>query len=303
MSGANQRSYSAAASRSELDGEDQGASPAELGPAGWKAVLARTYREITDDRISLIAAGVAFYALLALFPAIAALISLAGLVFDPAQIVGQLQQWTATLPPSAAEIIQGQGESLASGGGSALSFGLIGGLVLSLYSASKGTKTLIEGMSVAYDVEETRGFLKLNLQAFGLTLLLILGLLLAAGLGVVLPLIMDALALPAGTDFLIDLARWLILALVVITGLSIFYQYGPNRPGVRWRWITPGAVLAVALLIAATALFSIYVGNFGNYNETYGTLGGVIVLLTWLWLSAYIVLVGAELNSELERQV
>lgn len=269
---------------------------------GWLQLLKNVYGETVADHLSITAAGVAFYGLLALFPAIAALISLAGLVFDPAQIVGQLQQWAATLPPSAAEIIQGQGESLADSAGSALSFGLIGGLALSLYSASKGTKTLMEGMNVAFDVEETRGLLKLNLQAFGLTLLLIFGLLLAAGLGVVLPLITDALALSSGTVFLVNLTRWVILALVVITGLSFFYQYGPDRPGVQWRWITPGAVVAVVLLVGATALFSVYVGNFGNYNETYGTLGGVIVLLTWLWLSAYIILLGAELNSELERQ-
>ncbi|WP_228243245.1 YihY/virulence factor BrkB family protein [Porphyrobacter sp. GA68] len=272
-------------------------------PAGeWVALLKRVYKETTDDHLSIVAAGVAFYSLLALFPAIAALISLAGLVFDPLQILEQMQRWAANLPESAADIIRGQGESLAQSAGSALSFAFIGGVILSLYSASKGAKTLMEGLNVAYDVDETRNFLALNLRAFALTLMLIVGLILVAGLGIVLPFITDALRLPAGADLLIGLLRWVFLAGIVIAGLAVLYQYGPARADVPWRWVTPGAVLAVVLLVTSTALFGFYVGNFGNYNETYGTLGGVVILLTWLWLSSYIILLGAELNSQIERE-
>lgn len=292
----------AAATGSGQERGHQAVSPRDIPWAGWKDILKRTYREGNDDHISVVAAGVAFYGLLALFPAIAALISVAGLVFDPLEVVQQLAQWTASLPEAAAAIIQGQGASVASGAGSALSLAAIGGLALTLYSAAKGTKTLMEGMNVAYDEQETRGFVRQNLIALGLTGLMILALLFAAGLGVAVPVIIETLALPPALETVLNIVRWIVLALVAMTGLSVMYRFGPSREDAEWRWITPGAVVAILLWIGATAIFSLYVRNFGSYNETYGTLGGVIILLTWLWLSAYIVLMGAELNSEIEHQ-
>ena len=251
----------------------------------------------------MIAAGVAFYGLLALFPALTSLISIAGLLLDPAEVVAQLGEWTAGLPQGAADIIVGQSVSVASGSGTALSLAAIGGLALALYSTAKGTKTLMEGMNVAYDEEETRGFLRLNLTALGLTGLMIIALLIAVGLGVVVPFVIDALGLPTIAEKLLHLARWLVLAVIATIGLALLYRYGPSRRDAKWRWITPGAVVAILLWIAATAGFSIYVTNFGSYNETYGALGGVIILLTWLWMSSFIVLLGAELNSEIEHQI
>ena len=251
----------------------------------------------------MIAAGVAFYGLLALFPALTSLISIAGLLLDPAEVVAQLGEWTAGLPQGAADIIVGQSVSVASGSGTALSLAAIGGLALALYSTAKGTKTLMEGMNVAYDEEETRGFLRLNLTALGLTGLMIIALLIAVGLGVVVPFVIDALDLPTIAEKLLHLARWLVLAVIATIGLALLYRYGPSRRDAKWRWITPGAVVAILLWIAATAGFSIYVTNFGSYNETYGALGGVIILLTWLWMSSFIVLLGAELNSEIEHQI
>lgn len=280
----------------------QATSPRDIPWKGWLEILKRTYREIGDDHVSVIAAGVAFYGLLALFPAIATLISIAGLVLDPEQVVRQLADWTASLPQGAADIIRGQGAAVASGAGSALSLAAVGGLALTLYSAAKGTKTLMEGMNVAYDEDEARGFLRLNLVAIALTGLMILALAVAAGLGVVVPIVVDALALPPLLEGLVHVLRWVALALIAMFGLSVLYRFGPSREDAEWRWITPGAVIAIVLWIAATALFSVYVGNFGSYNETYGTLGGVIILLTWLWLSSFIILSGAELNSEIEHQ-
>jgi membrane protein len=278
-------------------------SPAAIPWPGWKDILKRTWQELGNDHVSVIAAGVAFYGLLALFPALTSLISIAGLVLDPAEVVAQLGEWTAGLPQTAAEIIVGQSVSVASGGGTALSLAAIGGLALALYSTAKGTKTLMEGMNVAYDEEETRGFLRLNLTALALTGLMIIALIVAVALGVVVPLIIDTLDLPRIAEKLLHLARWVMLAVIAMAGLSILYRFGPSRQDAKWRWITPGAVVAILLWIAATAGFSIYVSNFGSYNETYGALGGVIVLLTWLWMSAFIVLLGAELNAEIEHQI
>lgn len=280
----------------------QAKSPREIGWAGWKDILKRTYAEMQQDHVSVVAAGVAFYGLLALFPAIGSLLSIAGLVLDPAQVVDQMTEWTATLPAAAADIIRAQGVAVAGGAGSALSLAAIGGLALTFYSTAKGTKTLMEGLNVAYDEQETRGFLRLNLVAIGLTGLMIVALLVAAGLGVALPVVLDLLNFPPFVETLVHIARWIALALIAMAGLSLLYRFGPSREDAKWRWITPGAVIAILLWVAATGLFSVYVSNFGSYNETYGTLGGVIILLTWLWLSAFIILFGAELNSEIEHQ-
>ena len=278
-------------------------TPKQIPWPGWKDILKRTWRELTNDHVSVVAAGVAFYGLLALFPALTSLISIAGLVLDPAEVVTQLSEWTAGLPQTAADIIVGQSVSVASGGGTALSLAAIGGLALALYSTAKGTKTLMEGLNVAYDEEETRGFVRLNLTALALTGLMIIALMIAIGLGAVVPLVIDALNLPTIVERLLHLARWIMLAVIAILGLSLLYRYGPSREDAKWRWITPGASIAILLWVAATAGFSVYVSNFGSYNETYGALGGVIILLTWLWLSAFIVLLGAELNSEIEHQI
>lgn len=278
-------------------------SPTAIPWLGWKDILKRAWREIGNDHVSVVAAGVAFYGLLALFPALTSLISIAGLLFEPTEVVAQLSEWTASLPRTAADIIVGQSASVASGSGAALSLAAIGGLALALYSTAKGTKTLIEGLNVAYDEEETRGFVRLNLTALGLTGLMIIALIIAIALGAVVPLVIDALNLPTIAEKLLHLARWIMLAVIAMIGLSLLYRYGPSREDAEWRWITPGAVVAILLWITATAGFSIYVSNFGSYNETYGALGGVIILLTWLWMSAFIVLLGAELNSEIEHQV
>ncbi len=278
------------------------AGPREIPKSGWRDILLRVKDEIGADHVSIVAAGTAFFGLLALFPAIAALIAIAGLVFDPAAIAAQLQSAAAVLPADAAQILQDQASAVASGGGTKLGFAAIAGLLLTLYSASKGMKTLIEGMNIAYDEEESRGFLMLNVVALALTLLLIVGLVLALGSTVVAPVIVATLGLGSVVEGLITWARWPVLAIVAALGLAVIYRYGPSRATPRWRWISPGAVIATLIWIVGSIAFSIYARNFGSFNETYGTLGGVIILLTWLWLSAFIVLLGAEFNSEMEHQ-
>ncbi len=280
----------------------RGASrPGEIPKAGWRDILVRTWHEMTRDHVSIVAAGVAVFGLLALFPAITALISIAGLMLDPAEIEARLEQVASVLPEDAAGIIQGQAREVASSSTGA-SIAAIGGILLALYSASKGMKSLMEGMNIAYDEEESRGFLKLNAVALGLTLFLIVGLILALGATVILPAALGFLGLSDTVRTLITVLQWPLLAVLAILGLAVVYRFGPSREQPRWRWISPGAVAATVLWIVASIGFSIYVANFGNFNETYGALGGVIILLTWLWVSAMIVLMGAELNSEAEHQ-
>ncbi|WP_415836546.1 YihY/virulence factor BrkB family protein [Palleronia rufa] len=258
--------------------------------------------EITTDHVSVVSAGVAFFGLLAIFPAIAALMSIAGLLLDPGAIEEQIAGITAVLPQNAASILEGQASKVASGAGGGIGLAAIVGLLLSLYSASKGMKALMEGMNIAYDEEEDRGFIMQNVVALALTLFLIVGLLIALAFTIVVPAFLGNLGLPDAVVALVTYGRWLILAILTMLGLAVLYRYGPSRDDPEWQWVSVGAIVATIFWIIGSIAFSVYVRNFGSYNESYGALGGVIILLTWFWLSAFIVLLGAELNSEMEAQ-
>jgi membrane protein len=275
--------------------------PSDIPRSGWRDILLRVKSEIADDHVSISAAGVAFFGLLAIFPAIAALIGIAGLVLDPADIEAQLEQAAAVLPQDAARIVQDQARKVVQDTGGT-TFAVIAGLALALYSASSGMRTLMEGMNIAYDEEEKRGFVRLYATSLALTLVLIVGAVVALGAMLVLPAVLGSLGLGRVFEAVLTLGRWPVLALLMILGLAVIYRYGPSRENAQWRWITPGSVVATVLWVVASILFSIYVRNFGSYNETYGSLGGVIILLMWFWLSAFVVLLGAELNAEMEHQ-
>lgn len=276
--------------------------PKDIPKPGWRDILLRVKAEMAVDHVAIVSAGVAFFGLLAVFPAIAALISIAGLVLDPAAIEEQLASVAGILPQNAAEIIEGQARDIASGTGTGIGLAAAGGILLSLYSASKGMKSLIEGMNIAYDEEESRGFLALNATALALTLFLIFGVLVAFGATLAAPALLGSLGLSQGVQAAVAYGRWPILAIMTMFGLAIVYRYGPSREPPRWRWVSTGAVVATIVWLIGSIAFSVYVSNFGSYNESYGALGGVIILLTWLWLSAFVVLLGAELNSEMEHQ-
>jgi membrane protein len=276
--------------------------PQDIPQPGWRDVLLRTWREMGADHVTLVAAGVGFYGLLAIFPGIAALISVAGLVLDPASVEGQIEQIAGLLPADAAEVLKAQARKVAEGAGAGVGLAALTGVLLSLYSASKGMKGLMEGMNIAYDEEESRGFLALNLIALALTGLLVFGLLVALAVVVAAPALLGSLGLGQSVQALVNWGRWALLAVLTVFGLAVIYRYGPSRENPRWRWVSPGAVAATLLWVIGSVAFSIYVRNFGSYNETYGTLGAAIILLMWFWLSAFIVLMGAELNSELEHQ-
>ncbi len=277
-------------------------TPSEIPTKGWRDIAFRVWEELTADHVSVVSAGVAFFGLLAVFPAIGAIVSITGLFMDPAAIEAQLESVASVLPQNAASILQDQVRAVASNSGTGLGLAAIAGVILSLYGASKGMRTLMEGMNIAYDEEEERGFVKEYAVSFVLTLLLILGLLVALGVTVVVPALLGNLGLPETIVTLVEWGRWPLLAAFTMLGLAVLYRYGPSREDPEWRWVSWGSVAATILWIAGSIGFSIYVRNFGSYNESYGALGGVIILLTWLWLSAFIVLLGAEINSEMEHQ-
>ncbi len=276
--------------------------PQDIPKRGWRDILWRTKAEIADDHVSMIAGSIAFYGLLAIFPAIAAMISIWGLLFDPQQIVEQIRSVTGALPEGAGGLINSQVETVAAGAGTGASIAAVIGILFALYSASKGVQAMIEGLNIIYDEEEKRGFIMLYLMTFLLTLGMIAILIVALGAIAVLPTLLGNLGLPDVLRNLLDYARWPVLVLVALIGLAMLYRYAPSREKARWRWVSPGALVATLLWVIASIAFSIYVSNFASYNETYGSLGAVVILLMWFWVSAFVVLVGAEINGEIERQ-
>jgi membrane protein len=277
-------------------------TPTEIPARGWKDILWRTYEEFGKDRVMSIAAGVTYYALLALFPAIAALVSIYGLFADPATIQNHLNALSGVLPGGALEIIGEQVTRIASQGEGTLGFGFIFGLLISLWSANAGMKAVFDALNIVYGEEEKRSFVKLNLMSLTFTLGAIMFLLVAIGAIIVLPIILKFIGLESEVEWLLALARWPVLLACVVFGLSLIYRYGPSRDKAEWKWVTPGGVVAAVLWLTVSMLFSWYVSSFGNYNETYGSLGAVIGFMTWIWISTIVVLLGAEINAEMEHQ-
>lgn len=277
-------------------------TPTEIPALGWKDIAFRVKDEIAADRVGLIAAGVAFYGLLALFPAITAVMAISGLLVEPSQIVDQLESLSGLMPEEVISIITTQATEVAGSREGGLGLAAIVGVLIALYSASKGMASLIEGINVAYDEEEKRGFIRLKLVTFALTLFLMTGLLIALMATLGLPAVLAILDFGAVFEFLMTAGLWIGLFLLTVFGLSVLYRYAPSRDEPEWKWASPGAIVACLIWVIASAGFAFYVGNFGSYNESFGTLAGVIVLLMWFWISAFIILLGAELNAEMEAQ-
>lgn len=277
-------------------------TPRDIPVAGWKDILWRVYDDLASHRLLAVSAGVTFYALLAIFPAIAALVSLYGLFADPATIGRQLDAMGSFMPGGAVDIIGEQVKRIASKPGGSLSFGLITGLAISLWSANAGMKAMFDALNVVNDETEKRGIVKLNALSLALTLGALAVLILAIAAVVVLPVVLNFVGLGAATEWTLSLARWPLLLAVMVGGLAALYRFGPSRDQVKWRWLTWGSVFAGLAWLAGSALFSIYVARFGSYNATYGSLGGAIGFMTWIWISTTIILIGAELNAEMEHQ-
>ena len=278
------------------------ASPLQIPWNGWKDILWRTYDQINEDRLLAIAAGVVFYGLLAVFPAITALVSCYGLFADASTISDNLRTLAYLLPDGSYQIVQDQIGRVLSNGQAQLGLTFLFGLALALWSANAGVKAVIDALNVVYGEREKRGFLRLNLLSLSFTTGAIAALLLMVGAVVALPLTLDSLGLADDSKVIVSLARWPLLLGLLLTALGILYRFGPSRPGARWEWLGVGTVLAALLWIAGSSLLSWYLSNFANYSATYGSLGAAIGLMTWMWMSAIIVLCGAELNSEIEHQ-
>lgn len=268
----------------------------------WKRRLSQLKLRVADDRVSAIAAGVTYFSLLSVFPALAALVSLYGLFADPATVDDNLAAAGGVVPGGGMEIIRDQVTRVAAQGGGALGFAFLLGLALSLWSANAATKALFDALNVVYDEKESRGFLKLNAVSLLFTLCGILFLLLAIGAVVVLPAAFSYIGFGGLWEQAAKLARWPMLFLVVALILALVYRFGPDRTNPRWRWITWGSACATVAWLAMSVLFSWYAANFGSFNKTYGSLGAVIGFMTWMWLSAMVVLLGAEIDTQLERE-
>jgi membrane protein len=275
-------------------------SPQEIPAKGWKAIAKRSAKEVKQDQVPLLAAGVAFYTLLSLFPAIIAGVSIYGLVADPETVRDQIDRLAQRLSPETATILTQQIRQVTSGAGGALGIATVIGILTALWSASSGMKALITGVNLAYDETESRKFVKLR----GLAIVLTLGamvLLAVAGATIAgFPPIADNL--PTVLQWVVSILRFVVLGALLIAGLAVLYRYAPDRDEPKWTWVSWGSGIATLLWILASIGFSVYVNSFGNYNKTYGALAGIIILMFWLYLTAVIVLVGAELNTEMELQ-
>jgi membrane protein len=287
---------------SEHDHGRRSRNPFEIPWAGWKDILWRTYQRINDDRLLATAAGVVFFGLLAVFPAITALVSSYGLFADPSTIGANLQTLASMLPEGSFQIVQDQISRVLAKGSTALGATFLFGLALAIWSANAGVKAVIDALNVVYEEREKRSLVKLNLLSLGFTISGIAALLLMVSAVVAFPLAVDHLGLKPQSQFIIGLARWPLMFLILMTALAVLYRFGPSRRGARWQWLSIGALLASVLWLAGSAALSWYLANFGNYSATYGSLGAAIGLMMWMWMSATIVLFGAELNSEIEHQ-
>lgn len=281
-------------------------TPSQIPRRGWREILWRVKDEVSRDNVDLIAAGVAFYGLLAIFPGIAALVAIFGLVMDPATVQAQMQQLTGMIPEAGRSIIEGQLTAVAAKSAQSLGLVAIGSILLALWSATKGTKALMTALNITYREEEKRNFFKLNAIALLLTLGAIIGTIVTLALIVVVPTLLDSvggnLGLGDAAQWLISVLRWPILLVLAMIAFAVLYRYGPSRRAPRWRWVSWGASGAVILWVGVSMLFSWYVSAFDSYNETYGSLGAVVILLMWFYISAYVFLLAAEINAEMEHQ-
>jgi membrane protein len=275
--------------------------PSEIPARGWKQVVKRGWKEAKADQVPLLAAGVAFYAFLSIFPALIAIVTIYGLFADPSTIANQLNSVTTALPGQARQVITDQVTLLASRR-STLGIGLILSIVIALWSASAGISNLLTAINVAYDEQEKRGFVKKRLLSLGLTLGAIVFMVIMLGIVAVLPPLLKAVFGTSALRWVLQILGWLIVVVLVAVVLAILYRLAPDRDAPQMRWVSVGAAVATVIWLIASIGFSIYSSTFGNYAKTYGVFAGIVVLLFWLWLTMYAILLGAEINAEAEQQ-
>jgi membrane protein len=268
---------------------------------GWRETARVLYGDVSEHRVTAIAAGVTYFALLAMFPFIAAIVAIYGLFGDTAALGAHLDQLSYFFPGGAIDVIGDQLKRAASGGKATLSFAFLISVALSLWSANAGMKALFDALNIVYAAKETRGFITLNAVSLTFTIGAVVFLLLAIGGLVVLPTAMKYIGLESATEWIVIVVRWPLLLMGVILGLALIYRFGPNRENAQWHWITVGSATTSLTWIVFSMLFSYYAANFGSYDKTYGSLGAMVGFMTWMWLSAMVVLAGAEIDAVLER--
>jgi membrane protein len=276
--------------------------PYQIPLKGWWQVAQRVWSESNRDNLSVVAAGCAFFALFAIFPALAALISLYSLTADPATVEQHFRMLASVLPIQAYDIVGEQIHRISATSGGTLSWSLGVGLGLALWSANAGTQAMLAALNIAYEEPERRSLLRYYLNAFTFTIVGILGGVVMLLAILYVPILFAFTGYSRALDIVVGVLRWPFLALFVLSLLALLYRYGPCRRSAKWRWVSMGSFFATAVWLIASAAFSLYVSNFANYNRFYGSLGAVIILLFWLYISFYIVLLGAEINAELELQ-
>lgn len=277
-------------------------SPSEMTWRGWRDVFWRVWKEADEDRLMLIAAGTTYYLLLALFPALAAFVSLYGFFANPMTIASHVSYLAGLLPEDGIEIIRDQLGTLAAKSDRTLSLSFLVAFAIAFWSANSGIKALFEAMNIVYDEREKRSFIVLNLIAVLYTFgAMVVGFVLITAVGII-PAALALLNLGSQADFVVRLARWPVIVLLIAIGISLIYRYGPSRERAKWRWVTWGGALATVAWVVVSIGFSFYLENFAQYNVTYGSLGAVVGFMIWTWLSVLVLLVGGELNSEMEHQ-
>lgn len=277
-------------------------SPQEIPPQGWKDIMLRVKGNIKSDRLSLLSAAMAYFALFSLVPALSSFVLIYAWVSDPQDIANHISSMSGLIPSELEQVLTTTLGSLASTASSSLGIGAIISLLISLWAASKISKSVIEAMNIIYDEEDNRGFFKSAFLALGLTLLGIVLSILALAVIIGIPTVTNILNLPDALETGVTVGSWILLLAIFSFFLSVIYRYGPNRHNAKWRWVSLGSVVAAILWAITSLLFSWYAKEFGNFNKTYGSLASIIVLMTWFYLTSFVILLGGEINAELEHQ-
>jgi membrane protein len=287
------------------DGKSHGREarqPEQIPKAGWRDIVSRVWKGLARDNVSLVAAGLAMFAMLSVFPSLAALVSIYGIFSSPDDVIKDMKLFVGILPPGTWDIFATQLKDIASHAGGTLTATAAVALLVSFWSARSGMASLMTATNIAYSEREKRGFVRQVLVSLAFTGGAILGFLIMLLLGIALPIALKTLGVSAGAEMVVDVLRWVLLWLVAVAGLAVIYRYAPARARAKWRWVTWGSVVAATLWVVGSVLFAVYVRMFAAYGKTYGAMGGVIALQMWFYLSSFTVLLGAEINAEMERQ-
>ena len=287
----------------QADRKPKAHAPWQIRSRGWADILRRAWKDTGRKNLSLVAGGVSFYLLMALFPALAALVSIFGLIANPADVAQGVASLSGMLPASTVTLIGNELRQLVSVSHKSLGLGIVIGVAIALWSGERGMTGMMEALGIAYDRPERRGWIRFNVTALLLTVAVIVGGTIALALVAGLPVVLDAAGVRGVARWIGLVAEWPFLIVFVMGLVTLIYRYGPDQTAPEWKWASPGVIVATFLWLAGSSLFTIYIYEFGNYNRTYGSLGALLILLSWMWLSAYVVLFGAAVNGEAERQV